>query len=148
MNIWIENDEIIEALKTKSAQNLINKKAIFCISKDFEHCVLLRKHAAWEISGEGWRDGNYPSKQGGDSRWILNFFYHNHQRQNGFWFKMFVPLNKNIVSLKSENEFFKIITDSMVLSLPYSSFEKLMWDVMSGEAEAEKEIEKKFNSLK
>jgi hypothetical protein len=144
MNEWVSNEEVVGSLKNKSIIDFKGRNFKYCISDDFEYAVVLRKHAAWEVTNKGWRDGNYPSENNQNSRWVINFFHHNHKTQAGLWFKMFVPLKFDVVAINKVADNCEIIMTSETILVKFSSIESLMWDVMVGKAETEAEIERKF----
>jgi hypothetical protein len=139
MKNWIDDELVEKALKTKSIKDLKKSGVKFCISDDFKYCILVRKHSAWEIKKEGWRDANEPPKKGETSRWVLNFY-----KKGSSWFKIFVPLKYEITGFEEDGKKYKIITKKESIIGKFSSHESLMWDVMAGNAEKETEIEEKF----
>jgi hypothetical protein len=139
MKDWIDNEVVENALKNKSKIDLEKSGVQFCVSDDFKYCILIRRHSAWEIKKEGWRDANEAPKQGETSRWVLNFY-----KKGSSWFKMFVPMKHNITKIESKGKKFRIITKGETISGIFSSHDNLMWDVMTGNAEKETEIESKF----
>lgn len=138
MEDWIENELIEDALKSKSLINLEKSGLKFCISTDFNYCILARRHHAWETE-KGWREANEAPTDKKLSRWVLNFY-----KKDSSWFKIFAPLKYNIKKIEADGEKFKIITETETIIGNFASHDALMWEVLTGNAEKEAEIEKKF----
>ena len=77
MRTWISNDVVQNALRSKQVVELEKSGLIYSISDDFEYCLIIREHNAWQINGEGWRDSNEPPQNNLDARRVLNFFNYN-----------------------------------------------------------------------
>ncbi len=143
---WIKKDTIFDKLKCKSKTFFDNLGDNACVSKDYDYCLLLQVNEAWFIKNEGWRDSNSKPKQDKKGRLILNFFSIENESEN--WFKIFTPLKFESYKLKTVDEnSYQIITDDGVINGLFKNFESLMWDLMTGEAELEIEIENKFKLL-
>ncbi len=144
MQDWIEDKIVNQALKEESKKEIEKTGVKFCISNDFQYCILVRKHHAWEIEGEGWRDRNLPPELDDTWRWTLNFYHFEKATKNSWWFKMFVPLKYKIVKIEQVDDEYKIITDLEIIIGKFSSYYILSRNVLTGNAETEEEIERKF----
>jgi hypothetical protein len=148
MNRWIDNETVEQALVSGDLSSLIESGVQFCMSPDRAYCVLIRDHAAWYVEGEGWRDGNYPPEEDAVGRPALNFFKRQMGDEQGFWFKIFIPNSVTIGGLTSVNEqFCELAVGSYQCRIAYNSLDGLMWDIMTGNAEPEEEIEATFSKI-
>lgn len=145
---WIDNEEIFNSLRDKS-NTLFNKLGNqVCVSENFEYCLLIRSHVAWNIENQGWRDSNNKPNEKDNCRLVLNFF--KIDRNNGIesWFKIFLPLkHKDYKLITIEKNNYKIVLENNEIIGKFDSFDSLMWDLMTGNAEQENEIENKFNKI-
>lgn len=147
MSTWVTDDEVIEAMQSKSAELLIDRRIKFCMSDDFQYCVVLKEHAAWQVTDGGWRYGNYPPEENEGGRPVLSFLHSKQLTKAGFVFRAFVPQKHAVTLLENNMDSYRIKTESEIFEGKYGFLEKLMWDVVLGWAEPEEEIEKKFNLL-
>lgn len=147
MNHWIDHQEIENALKKKSISELTKSGVVFCVSDNYEYCILLRKHSAWCVPSEGWRDANEPPSDN-SGRWVLNFYKLNSISKAYDWFKLFVPEKYPLTSINAMGDFYHLVCDHRTVIGKFSAFDSLMWDLMTGNAETEIEIERKFELLK
>ncbi len=146
MNHWIDNLEIENALKKKSINELAKAGALFCVSDSYEYGVVLRKHSAWHIKSQGWRDANESSSDN-SGRWVLNFYKLNSLSNACDWFKLFVPEDFAITSIRTEGDFYHLVSEHHTLTGKFDAFDRLIWDVITGHAETEEEIVRKFQLL-
>lgn len=143
---WIEKDIIFDKLKHKSKTFFDNLGDKVCISKDYNYCLLLQINDTWFIENEGWRDSNSKPKEDRKGRLILNFFCIDDESEN--WFKIFTPLKFKNYRLKTIDENnYQILTDNGFINGGFKNFDSLMWDLMTGKAESEIEIENKFKLI-
>lgn len=144
MSGWIENEQVERALKERSVQEIEQADVKFFISDDFSYCVLVRRHSAWEVGDGGWRDANQPPKEGESWRWVLNFYHYSREQEQSSWFKIFVPLKYEVLGMEAAGDSYSIITVNGAITGKFSSHSSLMWSLMTGNAETEAEIERKF----
>ena len=147
MSTWISNEAVQNALKNKKILELENSGLIYSISDDFEYCLVIREHNAWQISGEGWLDSNELADDMVNARHVLNFFNYNPINKQESWFKIFVPISFEISKIEKNKNQYYLITGSRTLVGHFSVHNKLMWSVMTGFAQQEEEIERKFLSI-
>lgn len=148
MSTWIKNEEITNLLKNNSSEGIKKFGTNICVSDDFEYCLLLRLHDAWEIDREGWRNSNSSPDANSKGRLVLNFYHYMKDRDGSSWFKIFVPIKYSNIALKSNGDTYEIITDSETIIGKFDRHDRLMWDCITGHAEPESEIGMKFNLLK
>lgn len=142
----IENDVIYEKLKQKSKDFFNEIGDNICISDDFEYCLFLQNNDSWYIENEGWRDSNCKPEKDEKARLVLNFFRINGENKN--WFKIFVPLRFKNYKLKTmDNNSYQILTETEPINGLFKNFDALMWDLMTGNAETESEIEEKYKLI-
>ena len=142
---WVDNEEIFDSLRNKS-NTLFNKlEDQVCVSENFEYCLLIRTHEAWHVENQGWRDSNNKPDNKDNGRLILNFFKVDKNDGIESWFKIFLPLKYNDYKLLAiEKNNYKIITGNNEIVGKFDSFDSLMWNFITGNAEQETEIEYKF----
>lgn len=115
------------------------------MSPDRHYCVLIRDHASLYIEGKGWRDSNYPPKINETGRAMLNFYKKISDEGPGFWFKVFIPNSVIISGLKDvDGKYCEITTGAEQWQIYYKKLKGLMWDVMTGHAQSEEDIENTF----
>ena len=146
MDNWITNEEIIEALKNKDLKAISNLN--FCVSGNFDTCLFVRQHEAWEIPNEGWRDNNSKPSPDSKTRDVLNFIQLSQDEIiDNTWFKVFIPEKLGEIQLSTDSNYFQIKHNQGIIKGEFSNVSSLMWDLMSGNAEPEKEIEEKFQLI-
>jgi hypothetical protein len=146
MNYWIENQEIENALRKKSINELLKVGVLFCLSDSYEYCVVLRRHSAWQVKSQSWRDANEPPSDN-SGRWVLNFYKFNPSAQACSWFKLFVPIEFTITSIHTVEDSYHLVSNHKTVIGKFDAFDNLMWDILSGNAETEEEILRKFELL-
>ena len=148
-NKWIENEKVFEAMKNKSSTFFDELSNWISVSDDYNFSILIRNHKAWFIEDQGWRDANEITTNPKDGRLIINFFKLERDNGNTKWFKAFIPIkftdNCTIQSLN--NNRYKISSSNGKIIGSYEKFDSLMWDMISGKAEKEIEIENKFKLI-
>lgn len=148
MSLWIDNEAVSKAQVSGNLSAIIKSGVQYCMSPNRKYCILVREHSAWHVEGEGWRDANNPPENEESGRQMLNFFKLQNNSEIGIWFKVFVPQSMIIREIKSVNgECCEVIIGSECHRLSYSRIEDLMWDVMTGNAEQEDEIETTFSKI-
>ena len=147
MRTWISNDVVQNALRSKQVVELEKSGLIYSISDDFEYCLIIGEHNAWQINGEGWRDSNEPPQNNLDARRVLNFFNYNPSKKQESWFKIFIPFKYEISKIEKNKDQYFLITASRTLVGHFSTHNQLMWSVVTGLSQQEQEIESKFLSI-
>lgn len=148
MSRWISDEQVNRAQETGDFSALEANEIPFCMSPDRTYCILVRDHAAWQIEGEGWREGNYAPGQDGEGRCVINFFKCQRGDDTGFWYKTLVPTAVRIVGLRSvDSTCFEVATENASLKAAYSRLDGLMWDLMTGNAQTEDDIEAAFAGI-
>lgn len=147
---WIENEKVFEALEKKSKPFFNKLGNQICFSRNYDYCLLLRNQSAWFIDNQGWRDSNKKPEKNENGRLILNFYKMDKENGQKTWFKIFVPMKfiKDCEVETLDNGKYKITSSNgFELIGKYENFDSLIWDLMTGNAEMETEIENKFNKI-
>jgi len=144
---WISNEQVEMALEQQKPLKITNEESVLiCYSDEYNYCILERYHQAWETES-GWRDSNSPPDNEQNGRKVFNFYAYDREDEYSSWFKMFVPSNLTIERIISEGEFYTIETSAGTIRSTFENIEEIMFDVISGDAETEEEIAKKFKLL-
>lgn len=148
MTLWIEDDVVYDALGSGNDGSLLASGVPFCVSEDRRCCVLVREHSAWLVRGEGWRDANSPPGLGEQGRLVLNFYRAQQDECTGVWFKAFVPIREGLVELALAGESSCTIRGAVhELHLRFDGIDRLMWQLMTGHAQPEEEIERLYSLI-
>ncbi|MGD1927141.1 MAG: hypothetical protein ACFB03_23595 [Paracoccaceae bacterium] len=148
---WLTEESIRAAMRAQSTHPFESGCKHYCLSSDSRYAVLVREHAAWVVPGsevEKWHYGNYPPKHRGESRDVINIFKLSASDGPGYWCKVIVPTDVRITSLRTTpitTSEFRLETDRSTHVIPYADLDKLMWSLMTGEAQSEVDIVQTFN---
>ena len=147
-NNWIDDDQVIEALKKKNFDQLKKLNIKHCVSTDYKTCMYIRFHSAWEIPNEGWRDSNSLPSDNETGRYLLNITQlEDSEYVESSWYKIFIPLNLKDIELSTDGEYYIIKHQSGEIKGHFKNLSGLSLDFLTGNAEPEKEIEDKFKLL-
>ena len=147
---WVSHETVREIQNGADPIELDSANEIYCMSEDRKYFVLIRNHKAWFVPGNkgGWRDMNGEAGPNHTSRQILNFFSTPSEGNPGIWSKIFLPLSFQVISIKSlDNSYYEINSNTDKKKIKFPKFEELLWEFMTGNAESEEEIERKFALL-
>ena len=148
VSIWIDNQTVNNAQASGDTSLIAEAGAPFCMSGDRTYCILVRTHAAWYVDGEGWRNGNYPPEGDSIGRPMLNFFKRQVGDETGYWFKMFIPKAVVFSAIEDvDGHCCEAMIDSDLHRLTYTDLDRMKWDMITGRAEPEEEIEGKFAKM-
>ena len=148
MPVWLEFDTVAEAQQSSDTAPLVAAGILWCMSNDRTYCVRVREHSAWHVEGRGWYYANCSPNTPGSGRPRMNFFKLQRGEEIGFGFRAFVPRKVSLSSLGTiDDDRFEIVTDTGSFPLRFEDLEGLMWSVMTGTGEKEKQIEASFAAM-
>jgi hypothetical protein len=144
---WIDDEQVRRALEARDHSALNASGCRYCISSDWKACVVIRRHIAWHIKGEGWRDSNAPPTGNETGRDLLNFFALPHGKDPGIWFKCFLPSKLQATDLRTEGDCYVLEAETSVFRAPFAGLRRVMWDLMTGHAICEADIASAFKAI-
>ena len=147
MTVFITGDEVATALEKSTIAPLETAGIPFAVSPDFRFAIYVLNHKAWHIDNEGWRSMHAPPSddEGRKKLWVIYLPEESGLRSTGF--EVFIPLAEPILSLSSSAVAFEIQTSKRLGQLSYDRLPGLHWELITGHAQPEKDIEASFSKL-
>ncbi|MEL7471107.1 MAG: hypothetical protein AAFN27_21825 [Pseudomonadota bacterium] len=148
---WLTEESVRAAMRAQSTRPFASGSHHHCLSSESRYAVLVREHAAWVVPESGiqkWRYGNFPPKRPADSREIVNVFKLSSTDGPGYWFKTILPTDVRITDLRTTPNTiseFCLEMDRSTHLISWSDLDKLMWILMTGEAQSQADIVENFN---
>ena len=147
MVAWIGNEQVRSALETGDLAALDASGCRYCISNDGKACVVIRKHYAWHVEGEGWYEQNAAPSGNETGRDMLNFFTAPSDEEPGRWFKCFMPQDLQVIGLASKGAFYELQTNGSVHRASFKRIPRHMWNLVTGKGQREEDVVSMFEAI-